>query len=156
MIIGTALSALEMGNGVFSGLFGKSDSSVSQKEFLENQILVNDRMNQVFFDSYKRDVDNYFQLYKDQRDNKDELCKKIEEVDRKVDMIAVTRPFQDALINAKIDSNALAAQYELQNRTSRMITGQLILPSSTTVTGYTSWVPWTAPVTTTPSTSPSV
>ena len=49
------------------------------------------------------------------------------------------RPYQDALINAKIDNNALVADYNLSRRTCRMIEGQLVLPNSPEVTGYTSY-----------------
>jgi hypothetical protein len=45
-------------------------------------------------------------LYKSQRDSDDILAKRIDEVDKKVDIMAAIRPYQDALINAKIDNVA--------------------------------------------------
>ena len=45
---------------------------------------------------YKNHVDDSFRLYKGQRDSKDELIAKINEVDKKVDMMAAVRPYQDA------------------------------------------------------------
>jgi hypothetical protein len=55
--------------------------------------------------------------------------------------MAAIRPYQDALINAKIDNVAVNANYNLEKRTCKMITGQLVLPSTPTVTGYGSYFP---------------
>ena len=101
----------------------------------------NKNITDAFFDSYKRDVDNSFMLYKSQRDADDVLAKKISEVDKKVDMMAAIRPYQDALINAKIENVAENANFNLEKRTCKMITGQLVLPSTPTVTGYGSYFP---------------
>lgn len=120
------------------------------KQYYEGQIATIDSINQKFFglykmnvDSsfglYKKQVDDSFALYKGQRDNKDELLAKINEVDKKVDMMAAVRPYQDALINAKIDNVALVSDFNLARRTCRMITGELVLPSTPTVTGYPSY-----------------
>lgn len=120
------------------------------KQYYEGQIATADVINQKFFSLYKMNVDNSFglykkqvddsfALYKGQRDNKDELLAKINEVDKKVDMMAAVRPYQDALINAKIDNVALVGDFNLARRTCRMITGELVLPSTPTVTGYPSY-----------------
>ena len=120
------------------------------KQYYEGQIATIDNINQKFFGLYKMNVDNSFgfykkqvddsfALYKGQRDNKDELLAKINEVDKKVDMMAAVRPYQDALINAKIDNVALVGDFNLARRTCRMITGELVLPSTPTVTGYPSY-----------------
>jgi hypothetical protein len=78
-------------------------------------------------------------LYKGQRDQKDELIAKINDVEKKVDVMAAIRPYQDALINAKIDNVALVGDFNLARRTCRMIQGELVLPSTPTVTGYPSF-----------------
>jgi hypothetical protein len=80
-------------------------------------------------------------LYKGQRDQKDEMMSKINEVERKVDVMAAIRPYQDALINAKIDNVALVGDFNLARRTCKMIQGELVLPSTPTVTGYASFNP---------------
>jgi hypothetical protein len=80
-------------------------------------------------------------LYKGQRDDKDALIAKINDVEKKVDVMAAIRPYQDALINAKIDNVALVGDFNLARRTCRMITGELVLPSTPTVTGYPSYTP---------------
>lgn len=120
------------------------------KQYYEGQIANINDINQKFFGLYKMNIDSSFGLYKNhiddsfalykgQRDNKDELLAKINEVDKKVDMMAAVRPYQDALINAKIDNVALVGDFNLARRTCRMITGELVLPSTPTVTGYPSY-----------------
>ena len=64
-------------------------------------IQTNKAITDAFFDSYKRDVDNSFMLYKSQRDADDVLAKRIDEVDKKVDVMAAIRPYQDALHQCK-------------------------------------------------------
>lgn len=86
-------------------------------------------------------VEYSFGLYKNQRDEKDALNEKISELQSKVDVMAAIRPYQDALINAKIDQNAFLSDYKLSKRTCRMIEGQLVLPSTPVVSGYTSYNP---------------
>lgn len=122
------------------------------KQFYEGVIASQANTNQKFFDLYKmnvdssfglykNNVDNSFALYKGQRDTKDDLLAKINEVDKKVDIMAAIRPYQDALINCKIDNVALVGDFNLARRTCRMIQGELVLPSTPTVTGYASYSP---------------
>lgn len=161
MIIGTALGGiLAVKDGLFNGLFGGKDSDgevphgerynerkeqedyiALTKQYYEGVIANQANVNQKFFDLYKMNVDNSFGLYKGQRDSKDELIAKINEVDKKVDMMAAVRPYQDALINCKIDNVALVSDFNLARRTCRMIQGELVLPSTPTVTGYASYSP---------------
>ena len=122
------------------------------KQFYEGQIATQKEIDGRFFDLYKLNVDNSFALYKNhvddsfalykgQRDSKDELIAKINDVDKKVDMMTAIRPYQDALINSKIDNVALVADFNLARRTCRMIQGEVVLPSTPTVTGYASYSP---------------
>lgn len=161
-----ALGALGVGSGM---LGGKKDSCPGvptgdlynerkeqadyielTKQFYENQIATQKQIDKNFFDVYKMNVDtswglfknhvdDSFTLYKGQRDQKDELMAKIAEVSQKVDVMAAIRPYQDALINAKIDNVALVGDFNLARRTCRMIQGELVLPSTPTVTGYASF-----------------
>ena len=169
-IIGTALGALNSlgngnGSGLLSGLFGGSNTGncskiagitneelyiersqaaeylATTKQYYEGMMQTNKAITDAFFDSYKRDVDNSFMLYKSQRDADDVLARRIDEVDKKVDVMAAIRPYQDALINAKIDTVAANANYNLEKRTCKMISGQLVLPSTPTITGYGSYYP---------------
>ena len=122
------------------------------KQYYEGQIATREDINSKFFNLYKMGTDNSFALYKQhvddsfalykgQRDNKDELLAKISDVEKKVDVITAVRPYQDALINAKIDNVALVGDFNLARRTCRMIQGELVLPSTPTVTGYPSFTP---------------
>jgi hypothetical protein len=170
-IIGTALGGiLALKDGLFNGIIGggssSSDAGVPHgerynerkeqedyvaltKQFYEGALASQANISQKFFDLYKMNVDNSFGLYKGQRDSKDELVAKINEVDKKVDMMAAVRPYQDALINCKIDNVALVSDFNLARRTCRMLQGELVLPSTPTVTGYASYTPCAPQVTTT-------
>ena len=120
------------------------------KQYYEGQIETQGKIDKNFFDLYKMNVDtsfglyknhidDSFALYKSQRDTKDELVAKIDKLERQVDVMSAVRPYQDALINAKIDNVALVGDFNLARRTCRMIQGELVLPSTPTVTGYPSY-----------------
>lgn len=119
------------------------------KQYYQGVIDFNKSLTESFFAAYERDVKNSFDLYKLNRDTKDELSKRIEDVDKKVDIMAAVRPYQDALINSKIDCNAMIADFNLARRTCRMIQGEVVLPSTPTVTGYASYNPCMCQQTTT-------
>lgn len=119
------------------------------KQYYQGVIDFNKSLTESFFAAYERDVKNSFDLYKLNRDTKDELSKRIEDVDKKVDIMAAVRPYQDALINSKIDCNAMIADFNLARRTCRMIQGEVVLPSTPTVTGYASYSPCMCQQTTT-------
>ena len=119
------------------------------KQFYEGQIVLLNKIDKGFEAAKQQNIDWSFGLYKYSRDSKDELAAKIAEVNAKVDVMAAVRPYQDALINAKIDNNALVSDFNLFRRTCKMMTGQLVLPSTPTVTGYGSYLycPCSQPVT---------
>jgi hypothetical protein len=156
--------APEAGNPSFGPLYNErkecQDYIELTKQFYEGQIATREDINNKFFNLYKmgtdnsfalykNDVDNSFALYKGQRDTKDDLLAKISEVEKKVDVMSAIRPYQDALINAKIDNVALVGDFNLARRTCRMIQGELVLPSTPTVTGYPSYTPCAPTVSTT-------
>lgn len=163
-----ALGALGMGTGLLGGskqcqpgvpsgeLYNErkeqADYVELTKQFYENQIATQKQIDRNFFDLYKMNVDtswglyknhvdDSFALYKGQRDQKDEMMAKIADVEKKVDVMAAIRPYQDALINAKIDNVAMVGDFNLARRTCRMIQGEVVLPSTPTVTGYASFSP---------------
>ena len=119
------------------------------KQYYEGRLQNKEDLTNAFFDAYKRDIDNTFAVYKYTRDSNDMLGAKIAEVDRKVDIMAAIRPYQDALIDCKINTNALISDYALSKRTCRMIEGQLVLPSTPTITGYGSYSGCNCPAQTT-------
>lgn len=162
-----ALGALTNGTGILGGkpqncnvpsgdLYNErkeqEDYVELTKQFYEGQIATQKAIDKNFFDLYKMNVDtswglyknhvnDSFALYKGQRDDKDALIAKINDVEKKVDVMSAIRPYQDALINAKIDNVALVGDFNLARRTCRMIAGELVLPSTPTVTGYPSYTP---------------
>lgn len=157
--VGTGLGVLTaLGGGLLAGMKGRNtdprtneeiynerkeqaDYVEITKEFYQGKLDSQREFANLFFQAYERDVKNSFDLYKLNRDSKDELNQKISDLNSKVDVMAAIRPYQDALINAKIDKNAILADYNLSKRTCRMIEGQLVLPSSPVVSGYGSYYP---------------
>lgn len=59
-----------------------------------------------------------------------------------------SRPYQDALIQCDIRRVAEHADFNLWRRTCRMISGEVVLPNTPTVTGYASYNPCACPATT--------
>lgn len=162
-----ALGAVGKGNGIAGILGGDPNQGVPHgelynerkeqedfveltKQYYEAQIATNEKIDKNFFDLYKMNVDtsfglyknhvdDSFRLYKGQRDQADAIMAKIADVEKKVDVMSAVRPYQDALINAKIDNVAMVGDFNLARRTCRMIQGELVLPSTPTVTGYPSY-----------------
>lgn len=106
-------------------------------------------INQEMFGLYKSQIDADFALYKGQRDNYDVLANKISELEKQVAIGNAVRPYQDKLIMCEINDARKDAQYSLDRRTCRMISGELVLPSTPTVTGYPSYNPCSCPTTST-------
>lgn len=98
-------------------------------------------INQEMFGLYKSQIDADFSLYKGQRDNFDVLANKISELEKQVAVGNAIRPYQDKLIMCEINDARKDAQYALDRRTCRMITGELVLPNTPVVTGYGSYNP---------------
>ncbi len=107
-------------------------------------------LNTEFFGLYKSMRDGFdaintqhnadaFSLYKYSRDSKDELMGAIGALSTEVAVLKATRPYQDALIQCDIRRASEHAAFNLERRTCRMIEGQVVLPSTPTVTGYGSY-----------------
>lgn len=82
-----------------------------------------------------------FGLYKSTRDSFDITNARVGELEKQVAVLIATRPYQDALIQSDIRRVAEHADFNLFRRTCRMITGELVLPNTPTVTGYPSYNP---------------
>lgn len=65
----------------------------------------------------------------------------IGELEKEIAVLRATRPYQDALIQAAIARVAEQAEFNLFRRTCRMISGEVVLPNTPTVTGYSSYDP---------------
>lgn len=66
---------------------------------------------------------------------------RVGELEKQVAVLIATRPYQDALIQSDIRRVAEHADFNLFRCTCRMITGELVLPNTPTVTGYPSYNP---------------
>ncbi|MCM1555888.1 MAG: hypothetical protein NC048_10420 [Bacteroides sp.] len=95
------------------------------------------------FSLFKSQVDGDFGLYKSMRDLYDNVneryAAKFNDLDKKVAVLEAVRPYQDRLIQCEIDRVAVAALNYTDRKTCRMIEGQVVLPSTPTVTGYGSY-----------------
>ena len=77
-----------------------------------------------------------FSLYKYTRDKDDETNAKINEIASAVAVNTAVRPYQDKLIQCKIDEVYTSLINYVDRKTCRMISGRLVLPSTPTITGY--------------------
>lgn len=167
-IAGTALALLSGSMGLF-GLNKNSGScnsdcvltcedkvelagAIYQGRITELQERFNDRqvLNSELFGLYKSTRDGFdsiiakhnedaFGLYKNQRDNFDVLNAKINALETQVAVNAAIRPYQDKLIQCEIEKAYTAGINYTDRKTCKMITGQVVLPSTPTVTGYGSY-----------------
>lgn len=91
-----------------------------------------------------------FGLYKNQRDGFDVLNARIGQLEKEVAVNTAIRPYQDKLIQCEIEKAFTAGINYTDRKTCRMITGELVLPSTPTVTGYPSYNPCSCPAAPTP------
>jgi hypothetical protein len=77
-----------------------------------------------------------FSLYKYTRDKDDETNAKIYDLAQQVAINTAVRPYQDKLIQCKIDEVYTALVNYVDRKTCRLIPGRLVLPSTPTITGY--------------------
>lgn len=80
--------------------------------------------------------DELFSLYKYTRDKDDETNAKIYDLAQQVAINTAVRPYQDKLIQCKIDEVYTSLINYVDRKTCRLIPGRLVLPSTPTVTGY--------------------
>ena len=78
----------------------------------------------------------FFSLYKYTRDKDDETNAKIYDLAQQVAINTAVRPYQDNLIQCKIDEVYTSLINYVDRKTCRLIPGRLVLPSTPTVTGY--------------------
>ena len=97
-------------------------------------LYVNNRDN---IDAVSNRINNeLFSLYKYTRDKDDETNAKIYDLAQQVAINTAVRPYQDKLIQCKIDEVYTALVNYVDRKTCRLIPGRLVLPSTPTVTGY--------------------
>lgn len=104
------------------------------------------------FGLYKSQIDADFGLYKEQRDNFDKLSARIGALETQVAVGAAVVPYQNKLIQCEIEKAFNASINYTKSLDCRNIKGQLVLPSTPTISGYGSY---TCCPTTTTTTSPA-
>lgn len=77
-----------------------------------------------------------FALYKSQRDADDDIRKELSDLKAQVAINAAVRPYQDKLIQCEIDKAFTAGINYTDRKTCKAIYGEVMLPSTPTVTGY--------------------
>jgi hypothetical protein len=160
-IAGTALWLLSggLGGGLFGNRMGAAGAVAAGVEKEDKCELINGMWSLAFngqtarcndrhqieaemFGLYKSQIDADFGLYKSQRDGFDVTNARVSELEKEVAVLRATRPYQDALIQAAITRVAEQADFNLFRRTCRMITGEVVLPNTPTVTGYPAYNPY--------------
>ena len=116
--------------------FWQARVTVMNERFADRQTI-----NGEMFGLYKSQIDGDFGLYKNQRDQFDVLKAQIDELRTQVAIGAAVRPYQDKLIQCEINDARKDADFNLWRRTCRMISGEVVLPSTPTVTGLPSYNP---------------
>lgn len=79
-----------------------------------------------------------FGLYKGQRDGFDALNARISQLEKEVAVGAAIRPYQDKLIQCEIEKAYTAGINYTDRRMCKVVEGQVVLPSTPTVTGFQS------------------
>lgn len=83
-----------------------------------------------------RITNEIFNLYKETRDKDDEIKKELCDLKAMVAINSAVRPYQDKLIQCEIDKAFTAGINYTDKKTCNVLYGQLVLPSTPTVTGY--------------------
>lgn len=77
-----------------------------------------------------------FSLYKYTRDKDDAISARLSALEKEVAVNTAIRPYQDKLIQCEVDKAFTAGINYVDKKTCRMISGQLVLPNTPTVTGF--------------------
>ena len=104
------------------------------ERFADRQVI-----NQEMFGIYKSQIDADFGLYKNQRDQFDVLKGEIDNLKCAVAVTNAIRPYQDQIINLSILDARKDAAYNLEREMCRVVKGEVVLPSTPTVTGFPSY-----------------
>lgn len=83
-----------------------------------------------------RITNEIFNLYKETRDKDDEIKKELCDLKAMVAINSAVRPYQDKLIQCEIDKAFTAGINYTDKKTCNVIYGEVVLPSTPTVTGY--------------------
>lgn len=131
---------LALTNKIWEGAYAAQVNRFNDRQVLNREFFdLYNYTNKGFADAESKRVADAFALYKNARDSKDEVLGEISSLKTELAVMKATRPYQDKIIQLSIDNVAQVADFNLARRTCRMISGEVVLPSTPTVTGYPSY-----------------
>ena len=131
---------LALTNKIWEGAYAAQVNRFNDRQVLNREFFdLYNYTNKGFADAESKRVADAFALYKNARDSKDEVLSEISSLKTELAVMKATRPYQDKIIQLAIDNAAQVADFNLARRTCRMISGEVVLPSTPTVTGYPSY-----------------
>lgn len=131
---------LALTNKIWEGAYAAQVNRFNDRQVLNREFFdLYNYTNKGFADAESKRVADAFALYKNARDSKDEVLGEISSLKTELAVMKATRPYQDKIIQLAIDNVAQVADFNLARRTCRMISGEVVLPSTPTVTGYPSY-----------------
>lgn len=128
---------LALTNEMWALKLGSAESAKQAREvdIAEKFSLYKDTRNNL--DAVNNRINNeLFSLYKYTRDTDDDIRKELSDLKAQVAVANAVRPYQDKLLQCEIEKAYTAGINYTDRKTCRMIQGQLVLPSTPTVTGY--------------------
>lgn len=135
----TAETKAELYNGMWELAYNGAQARRADRELVISEL----------FGLYKSQTDADFQNYKFARDSFDAMAARVGHLETQIAVLAAIKPYENKLIQCEIDKVADHAAFNLATRTCRMISGEVVLPSTPTVTGYASYSPCNCGQTTT-------
>ena len=118
----------ELYNGMWELAYNGAQARRADRELVISEL----------FGLYKSQVDADFQNYKFARDSYDVTAKRIGDLETQVAVLTAIKPYENKLIQCDIQRVAEHAAFNLATRTCRMIKGEVVLPTTPTVTGIAS------------------
>ena len=118
----------ELYNGMWELAYNGAQARRADRELVISEL----------FGLYKSQVDADFQNYKFARDSYDVTAKRIGDLETQVAVLTAIKPYENKLIQCDIQRVAEHAAFNLATRTCRMISGEVVLPTTPTVTGIAS------------------
>ena len=132
--------------GTLNQMYAHRDTDINEKfQLWKSQIDADFGLYKSTRDSFdalaaKHNAD-VFALYKGQRDGYDSLRAEVDKLRMDVTVNAAVRPYQDRLLQCEIEKAFTAGINYVDRKTCRMISGEVVLPNTPTVTGYASYNP---------------
>lgn len=118
----------ELYNGMWELAYNGAQARRADRELVISEL----------FGLYKSQIDADFQNYKFARDSYDVTAKRIGDLETQVAVLTAIKPYENKLIKCEIQRVAEHAAFNLATRTCRMISGEVVLPTTPTVTGIAS------------------